>query len=251
MGFEGGDGIGMEDGAGISIEGDGDIEQVDDGNIILNSGQLLAGPGTSSVPSISFAGDPDTGLANLFGNQITAINGGTRTWNWSAAQFNSQFSNGPALINAAAGSAAINIRVDRSDSGTGFSTDSQILGLHAANNLIATVDGPADAFVLQGANGLITTGGGGSGPAVLNVGASASVPVFIPNQADPDTGLTRDTINGLSMVAGGLGCIRARAIGGARAVGFYTTTPIIQQTGVAVSAAGIHAACVALGLFTA
>lgn len=34
-------------------------------------------------------------------------------------------------------------------------------------------------------------------------------------------------------------------------VGFYGTTPITQQTGVAVSAAGVHAACVALGLFTA
>ncbi|MEE8114714.1 MAG: hypothetical protein V3T23_10205 [Nitrososphaerales archaeon] len=34
-------------------------------------------------------------------------------------------------------------------------------------------------------------------------------------------------------------------------LGFYGTTPIAQQTGVAVSAAGIHAACVALGLFTA
>lgn len=33
--------------------------------------------------------------------------------------------------------------------------------------------------------------------------------------------------------------------------GFYGTAPIAQQTGVAVSAAGVHAACVALGLFTA
>ena len=33
--------------------------------------------------------------------------------------------------------------------------------------------------------------------------------------------------------------------------GFYGTAPIAQQAGVAVSAAAIHAACVALGLFTA
>lgn len=33
--------------------------------------------------------------------------------------------------------------------------------------------------------------------------------------------------------------------------GFYGTTPIAQQTGVAVSAAGVHAALVALGLITA
>ena len=34
-------------------------------------------------------------------------------------------------------------------------------------------------------------------------------------------------------------------------LGFYNTAAISQQTGVAVTAAGIHAACVALGLFTA
>ena len=33
-------------------------------------------------------------------------------------------------------------------------------------------------------------------------------------------------------------------------VGFYGTTPIVQQTGVPVSAAGIHAALVNLGLIT-
>jgi len=34
-------------------------------------------------------------------------------------------------------------------------------------------------------------------------------------------------------------------------VGFYGTTPIAKQTGVAVTAAGIHAALVALGLIAA
>jgi hypothetical protein len=34
-------------------------------------------------------------------------------------------------------------------------------------------------------------------------------------------------------------------------VGFYGTAPVAQQTGVAVSAAGIHAALVNLGLITA
>ena len=35
------------------------------------------------------------------------------------------------------------------------------------------------------------------------------------------------------------------------AVGFYGATPVAQQTGVAVDAAGIHAALVNLGLITA
>ena len=37
----------------------------------------------------------------------------------------------------------------------------------------------------------------------------------------------------------------------AGSVGFYGTTPIAKQTGVAVSAAGVHAALVALGLIAA
>lgn len=34
-------------------------------------------------------------------------------------------------------------------------------------------------------------------------------------------------------------------------LGFFNATPVVQQTGVAVSAAGIHAALVNLGLITA
>ena len=45
--------------------------------------------------------------------------------------------------------------------------------------------------------------------------------------------------------------VQAGWVGGANVLGFYGTAPIAQQTGVAVSAAAIHAACVALGLFTA
>lgn len=47
------------------------------------------------------------------------------------------------------------------------------------------------------------------------------------------------TLRGLQLVASG------------GRLGFYGTTAIAQQTGVAVTAAGVHAACVATGLFTA
>jgi hypothetical protein len=43
----------------------------------------------------------------------------------------------------------------------------------------------------------------------------------------------------------------AEDMGTRSTVGHYGSAPIAQQTGVAVTAAGIHAACVALGLFTA
>ena len=45
--------------------------------------------------------------------------------------------------------------------------------------------------------------------------------------------------------------VQAGFVGGADVLGFYAATPVAQQTGVAVTAAGIHAALVALGLITA
>jgi len=51
----------------------------------------------------------------------------------------------------------------------------------------------------------------GSGPAMLNVGASGSVPTIVPNQADPDTGLTRSGVNQSSIVNGGVEALRLRS----------------------------------------
>ena len=50
-------------------------------------------------------------------------------------------------------------------------------------------------------------------------------------------------------VVTGTSAVRLGATGGT--VGFYGTTPIALQTGVAVTAGGVHAALVALGLITA
>lgn len=50
---------------------------------------------------------------------------------------------------------------------------------------------------------------------------------------------------------GGTNATGVRVGGTGLNVGFYGTTPIALQTGVAVSAAGVHAALVALGLITA
>jgi hypothetical protein len=58
-----------------------------------------------------------------------------------------------------------------------------------------------------------------------------------------------DAAGATLVVNTGLAAVRFGATGGS--IGFYGTTPIAKQTGVAVDAAGIHAACVALGLFGA
>lgn len=54
----------------------------------------------------------------------------------------------------------------------------------------------------------------------------------------------------LKLDAGATGGVQMGFTAGSK-IGFYTTTPIVKQTGVAVSAAGVHAALVALGLIAA
>lgn len=62
--------------------------------------------------------------------------------------------------------------------------------------------------------------------------------------------ITLYDVNGNAILVNtGSNAVRLGATGGS--IGFYGTTPIALQTGVAVTAAGVHAACVALGLFTA
>jgi len=75
------------------------------------------------------------------------------------------------------------------------------------------------------------------------------------------TGAKLQLFTGTGSVAGGTLELATPLTTGARVVGlsvgpggslgFYTTAPIARQTGVAVTAGGIHAALVALGIFTA
>ena len=73
-------------------------------------------------------------------------------------------------------------------------------------------------------------------------GATAGNPISVSAHGS-DTNIT------LILDGKGTGGVQLGSGGGR--VGFYGTTPIALQTGVAVSAAGIHAALVNLGLITA
>jgi len=87
--------------------------------------------------------------------------------------------------------------------------------------------------------------------AVLNEVTSVTNPTLLPNRGDFDTGIGSATSNKLSLIAGGLDCINIAEAAAARQIGFYVTAPVALQTGVAVTAAGVHAALVNLGLITA
>ena len=85
---------------------------------------------------------------------------------------------------------------------------------------------------------------------LLKETASGTNPTVIPVAADPDTGIGHIGADQLNLIAGAQDCIGIAENSSAAEVGFYGTTPIALQTGVAVSAAGVHAALVALGLIT-
>lgn len=63
--------------------------------------------------------------------------------------------------------------------------------------------------------------------------------------------IARGSDTNISLSIRGKGTGGAEIGGSSGRVGFYGTAPIAQQTGVAVTAGGIHAALVALGLITA
>ncbi len=93
----------------------------------------------------------------------------------------------------------------------------------------------------------------GSGSALSVTGdASVSGTLTAPTQAVTDLALAND----LTIAEGGnviLGTTTGTKIGTAttQKLGFYNATPIVKQTGVAVTAEAVHAALVALGLIGA
>lgn len=94
-------------------------------------------------------------------------------------------------------------------------------------------------------------GTSGGGPLLRNVIASDINPTMLPNRSDFDTGMGQRIADVGVLIAGGVNVLEFGEAGGVPLIGFYSTAAIAQQAGVAVTAAGIHAACVALGLFTA
>ena len=84
-----------------------------------------------------------------------------------------------------------------------------------------------------------------------NIATTATAPTIIPSRIDFDTGIGSGGADQLSLIAGALDCINISEVASARQIGFYVTAPVALQTGVAVTAAGLHAALVNLGLITA
>jgi len=105
-----------------------------------------------------------------------------------------------------------------------------------------TIHGP-DAF--DAIDGSATSVAGGTLILAAGRGTGTAVGGSVKLQVAPAGGVSNNTKNTL------VTAIEATSGAALGKIGFYGATPVAQQTGVAVSAAGIHAALVSLGLITA
>lgn len=247
---------------------------------------LLLGDGSAAAPSYSFASDPDNGIFLVAANKLGISVNATLQWLFDTNVFESNSSFG-AQLQRAGGSETDPVHTFTNDNTTGMGragaaqlsliaggietiriTPEQFLAIDGA------VDEPIYSFASDPGTGMFSDGASGilfsldgtlrwslldneftaqiaNGPQIRNIAASATVPTLNPNSTDANTGIGSGGADQLSLVAGGLDCINVAETAAARQIGFYVTAPISLQTGVPVTAAGIHAALVNLGLITA
>lgn len=195
---------------------------------------LILQAGTAGAPGLAFDGDLDTGIFSPGADEFGITAGGIEVARFVEAAGIVQ------LIVPQINSAAFPTIAFGTGANTGFFEQSN-------GQLSLTIEGTRRAFwTLQGA---FANQAGSWG--LSDVTASATVPTLIANRNDLDSGVGARALDVINLIAGGLQCMEVAETGGNPQVGFYATTAIDLQTGVAVTAAGIHAALVALGLITA
>ncbi len=200
----------------------------------LEAGEkLILDPGTLALPGLAFSGDTDTGIRRTAADQLSLIAGGVQVANLTevagVAQFIVPFQND-----------ATNPSIAFGDGDSGF--------YETSDDVIRVTIATFDRFEFASGQFRATQA---AGPAILNETASATNPTIIPHRADTDTGIGRRADDIGVLIAGGLNCIEFGEAAAAPLVAFYGTAAIAKQTGVAVTAAGVHAALVNLGLITA
>jgi len=200
------------------------------GPVMLN--EAVTGTNPTLIPNRA---DDDTGIGWTSADRLSIVAGGAEIARFveDGAGNNQliipQVGNNPALPSLAWG-----------DGDTGFFENPD-------DTLNISLGGVQQWFLAGGLIGSLS----GNGAGIRNETASATNPTVNARRSDDNTGLGSAALDQLDLIAGGVSCMAVRETGGARQVGFYTTAPVSLQTGVAVTAGGIHAALVALGLITA
>jgi len=221
---------------------------------INKDGQIQAANGAVGTPAYSFESDKDSGMYRIGANEIGLAVGGAARVTVSAS-----------LVSIVGSSADEQLRINHASA-----TGNPFIGFYQ--------NGTRRAYIQSGDSGDYLGLLAEYGPVYLGSGndwrVAVSTTAFYPFA---DDGITLGTgtykFSDLFLASGGVinfnngnatithsaGNLKFSSdveLDGAlnhdgTTVGFYGTAPIAQQAGVPVTAAGVHAACVALGLFTA
>lgn len=211
---------------------EGDVDLTFDGTILTTglTGRVRTGVGTTSQAAFGFATEINTGIYRQGAGSLGITLSGSGNWLFQAGSFFANVGSGPQLMAEAATATNPTFvpRLSDTDSGIGSNAADQVSIIAGGAEGIRVAE--AGAVITNTIFGnLVAAGGGGAGPMMKNEGPSSTNPVFVPNQADPDTGLTRSGVDRLGLIAGGLECLSVRETAGARQVGFYTTAPVSQS----------------------
>ena len=219
--------------------------------LVQGSGPLLLANGTAAAPTYSFSSDPDTGIYGNGAGAVIIATDSSLAYTFNAHATGIGWANDTFLARDAANVLAMksgvtaqefrvyntftdasnyermNIRwssnvvyFETAAAGTGTNRSMQI-GTLGVGSLL---------FMTNGTERLTINGAG----TAWTIASATSI--TFPDACNFVFNATTGTKIGTA---------------GSQKMGFYGATPVVQPTGVAVSAAGIHAALVTLGLITA
>ncbi len=209
------------------------------GGLLGTSAAIRNIAATAIIPTVHpNRGDLNSGLGQNAVDQVSIIGGGVELLRAVEVVGANQIIIAPGVIQNAGATPSLAF-------GSGnmgfYQVSANILAVSIAGvgHFLWETDG---TFLFRGASTRAAT--------MRDVTPTAIIPTFT-FQSDPDTGIGSPALDQLSLIAGNVDCINIAETAGARQIGFYVTAPISLQTGIAVTAAGIHAALVSLGLITA
>ena len=184
------------------------------------------------TPSIAISG---TG-SGLYGSALDIIRlsiAGVDNWIWTAGALQGTFGGAPLMVPTSGLSSTVPVYAYRGDVNTGHASP-------ALDEMVA-IAGAVEVARFTEAAGIVQF--------IVRSQNNIATPAFA--LGDGDTGIleTADDVAVLASLS--QNCMEFSGIGSVPLIAFYGTAAIALQTGVAVTAAGIHAALVNLGLITA
>ena len=170
---------------------------------IVSPGAVL---GSGAAPSLAF-GDGDTGLFESADDTLKIVTAGVAKFYVVANQLRSEVAFGGAILNEVVSGTNPTLIPKNTNLSTGIGS--------VSSDVLSLIANGSERLRLSSTAGNTITGNlvsaTSSGPGMLDEGASGTNPVFVPNQADPDTGFTRSGVNQSSIVNGGVEALRVRS----------------------------------------